>query len=753
MTLHQRTTSNSVRIAIPGSPTRDDTVQLDGRDRRARSSHHGKFSSTSYSQHERRSPPWQGVGQTAASSSSTRTRSGRFWVRLTRRQVAILLGSLLAVIVLLRQARGTTQQLNKNAVPAGKVKKSTSKNPKRPLTPEGIPIVDRGVVFDRIRQIEEENAFQDEDEDEARSAGRLPVKYNPARPPVYRIPDGKPRNRPKITEQDLEAYRQANLIESSLLDNEYCPNQPEGCKFLLPAWLGEQETKAQMHLYQLGLSSIALNRTLVLPNVSKSRMMSCASQPFEFYYESSSLEQLGIPTISFQRFTEWSSKRLEMPTSQIVAISSPSNDWSAGALEVDPTIEPSTIPSMPKRKLCLDAPRAYLNFTTYSPITIYPPSNWHKEVETRHQFGESLINTLSSESVLRRSSRALDNKGHLARWFGGSSAKGQSPRTPDVLVFNYELRYPILHPEQLQDLVSHSTTPVIHPDIMQVQDFRHFPYASIWTDLAMQVVSSLSPFIAIHWRQETLPSEILAPCGEALIDELEHLIISEPEYDRIKTVYIATDYPIEDLENGWDGVVAHSGTFGKLLTEEHHSAMRNFLTQFKKRLTGPHNVRLTTFSKEQTGLKLSPELLRASSPISSDNTRSSMNDRNGRPRKKNVQSKISPSGLDLAELDIGLLGIIDKTVAMHAEVFLTGLPWSSAKNVQAIACAKESSFTKQISDARKLKRSEASHAYGDGAKQLWSKSNGNCSRTTVRCVIMCLYTPSLTDDVDYWSRD
>lgn len=720
MTLHQRTTSNSVRIAIPGN---HDAVQLDGRDRIAHSSvQHSKSSSTSYYQHERKSVPWQDAGESPAPSRSNRPPSGRFWVRLTRRQIVIILGSLLAVIVLLRQSATTSAQPGKNS-DSVKAKKSNSKNQKSPLTPEGIPIVDRGVVFERIRQIEDENAFEDEDEDEARSAGRLPVKYNPARPPVYRIPDGKPRNRPKITEQDLEEYRQSHLLDTSLIDEEYCPGQPRGCKFLLPAWVGEQETKAQMHLYQLGLLSIALNRTLVLPNVSKSRMMTCASQPFEFYYDSEALNQLGIPTISFQRFTEWSSKRKDMPTSQIVAVTSPSNDWSGGALEVDASIEPSTIPSLPKRKLCLDPPKAHLNFTSFSPITIYPPSNWHKEIEMRHQFGESLINTLTSESVLRKSTRIFDTRGRLARWFGRPATKTQSPRTPDVLAFNYELRYPVLHHEQLQKLVSHSRHSVLHPNIMQLQEFRHFPYASMWTELAMQVVSSLSPFIAIHWRQETLPAEIIAPCGEALIDELERLLQSGPEYSQIKTVYLATDYPIEDLENGWDGAVAHSGTFGKLLTEEHHSAMRNFLTQFRERLNEPLDVRLTTFSNEQTKLKLSPELLKAiSTTSSSENTRSSINDRNGRPRKKNVQLKISSSGLDLAELDIGLLGIIDKTVAMHAEVFLTGLPWSSARNVQAIACAKESSFTKQISEARVAKRSEALHAYGNGARHLWSKS-------------------------------
>lgn len=290
-----------------------------------------------------------------------------------------------------------------------------------------------------------------------------------------------------------------------------------------------------------------------------------------------------------------------------------------------------------------------------------------------------------------------------------------------MLVFNYELRYPILDHEQLQNLASQATHITNHPNIMAVQAFRHFPYAPMWTDLALQVASALSPFIAIHWRQETLPSEIIGPCGAALVEELEHLLLTRHDYVKIKTVYLATDYPIEDLENGWDGAVAHSGTFGKLLTEEHHSAMRSFLDLFRMRLTEPLGVRLTTFSKEQSNLKLSDKLLKAITPTVDDNRAAAINERNGRPRKqKDVKIKTPKRGLDLAELDIGLLGIIDKTVAMHAEVFITGLPWSNAKEIQARACAKESSFTKQISEARRSQRSNALYEGNVDAK-LWSE--------------------------------
>lgn len=728
--------SLSTRIAMPSSPPDRQYNQ----DNLRRTQYQPDYQSGGQQTYSRYSPPRATIRSTHLSRDAHQGRvpSKTFQVRLTRRQIVLLLGSLLTIIVVLRQ------QSHRNAAGTSSTDKSSNtarsrRNPsfssdnvkgRRPFTPQGIPIVDRDILRERIRKIEAEGGWIDEDVDEARSAGRLPMRYSPGRPAVLSIPDGKPRNRPKLTDQDVEAYRLAHLQDTELLDKEYCPDQFEGCKFLLPAWIGEQETKAQMHLYQLGLLSIALNRTLVLPNVSKSRMMTCGSQRFGFYYDNDALKDLGIPSIISQRFSEWSSRRRLLPTAQIIAIANSNTDYSAGALEVDSHADPSSIPALPKRKLCLEAPRAHLNFTQYSPVTVYPPANWHKQNEDRYHFGESLINTLKSLRVQQQSYRSIDTRGRLLRWFSFSSAKkSEDPPVPDVLVFNYELRYPILHHERVQYLSRQPNQIMSHANINNVQDFRHFAYSKIWTGLAEQMIDKLSPFIAIHWRQETLPSSIIAPCAVALIDKLEALLrdrdgsMDRQKYAGIRTIYLATDYPIEDLTDGVSGAIAHSGTFGKLLTEEHHTAMRDFLQMFQERISEPLGVRLTSFSSEQASLKISDDLLRAVAPPTP------MLTNNGRPRRKSPP-KLPPSGLNLAELDVGLLGIIDKTVAMGAEIFLTGQPWSSDKNVQATVCAKESSFTKQISEARRLRRvrdsvsREAAGLAGstqDITKQLWSE--------------------------------
>lgn len=55
---------------------------------------------------------------------------------------------------------------------------------------------------------------------------------------------------------------------------------------MLPIFIMEQESKAQMHFRQLAFLSGMLNRTVVLPNVAGSRLGACLEHDFDFYYSS-----------------------------------------------------------------------------------------------------------------------------------------------------------------------------------------------------------------------------------------------------------------------------------------------------------------------------------------------------------------------------------------------------------------------------------------------------------------------------------
>ncbi|GAA5949721.1 hypothetical protein JCM21900_003269 [Sporobolomyces salmonicolor] len=465
---------------------------------------------------------------------------------------------------------------------------------------------------------------------------------------------------PEVVKANPSAPPPLEKVPAGVLDEVVCgARDGRTCQFLVPAWLGEQETKAQQHLYQLGLLALALNRTLVLPNVSKSRLGTCYRNPFAFYYSPSSLSALGIHTISQEDFVAWTLQRDPAPSAQVVSMGNGKPTYPAGAIEIDSASDPTLVPAKPSRNLCLRAPRTRLDFTGHSPLAIYPPEGYHRSEAGRLGFGESVVNTLRSHEVGSKSSRA-------------SSSRHAAYELPDVLAFNYELRFPIMSPAVASSFA---------PSLSMPEPFAHFPYAEIWTALADVIAHRLSPFIAIHWRTETLTPSNLAPCAQSL---LKKLISLKQQHPSISNVYLATDYPIEALDPQFAvpgaEAVAHSGTFAKVVTEQHHAAMRRFLRDFQRQAKG---LRLTTFAKEQSSLtaaSLPPDLAEQIANLTSAS-----------PGPDSL-------ALDLESLDSGLYGILDKSIAMRAELFLTGVPGIGSSTVGA--CAKLSSFTNQLIGAR-----------------------------------------------------
>ncbi|GAA5891340.1 hypothetical protein JCM6882_004662 [Rhodosporidiobolus microsporus] len=595
----------------------------------------------------------------------------------------------------------------------------------------GDPLVDR-TALEKLRLLEIHFGADEEEpaEDLTGPSSTTRRLRDPDAPPlVAEIPEAGKPNPAAVVGGAM------SIVPAEVLDEETCgAANGEGCQFLVPAWLGEQETKAQQHLYQLGLLALALNRTLVLPNVSKSRLGCCYKNPFDFYYSPSSLTALGIPTISQDAFVAWTQRRDPPPSAQVVSMVNAKATYTAGAIEIDSSSDPHLVPAKPSRNLCLRAPRTKLDFTGHSPLAIYPPEGFHKSEDRRLGFGESVINTLRSKEVGSKSSRA-------------SSSLRAAYALPDVLAFNYELRFPILSPALAASFAapslpspssssSNDDLALTSPDEQeQEQDrlvrpeplpFAHFPYAPTWQSLGAHLASSLSPFIAIHWRTETLTPANLAPCAQSLLAKLLALKAAHPS---LQNVYLATDYPIEALDASFalpspDGesagaALAHSGTFAKVVTEQHHAAMRRFLRTFDKQAKG--KLRLTTFAREANSLRLPPalaeQLHNLTTPLSPPPTAS-----NPSPPALPLfdPSSFSSSALlaRLPNLDSGLLGILDKEVALRAEVFLTGVPGVGAST--AGACAKLSSFTNQLvggrEGVRERQRAEDGGGGGEGER-------------------------------------
>ncbi|GAA5957073.1 hypothetical protein JCM3765_005399 [Sporobolomyces pararoseus] len=582
------------------------------------------------------------------------------------------------------------------------------------LPVEELPKVDR-TALERLRLLELHEGVDEDNLEELEQDAESKRRKNKAldRPPLV-------KEIPEIDKMSA-AMGRIDKIPAELLDREICgaTSKGHGCQFLIPAWLGEQETKAQQHLHQLGLLAVALNRTLVLPNVSKSRLGTCYRHPFSFYYSPSSLSSLGIPTISQEDFLLYTLQRDPPLSAQTVSVvNAKPGVYPQGSIEIDSFSDPFSPAAKPNRNLCLRSPRSKLDFTTNSPLAIYPPEGFHKSETGRIGFGQSLINTLSSQEIGSKSSR--------------KSTSTRDYNLPDVLAFNYEIRFPIVTPESVNAYLS-STSAFSSDESPSLLPFSHFPYSSLWSSLASRISSTLSPFLSIHWRTETLSPSNLSPCADSLLDKIFEV---KRKYPEVENVYLATDYPIEGLDSSFatrtDGKedlvgVAHSGTFAKSVTDQHHKAFKRFLKNFSyrsRRETGG-KLKLTTFSKEQNEISLDPsisnlprdllsQLVNLTTPLDYD--------------PLDPSAPPLPTTLDLGSIDSGLLGILDKLIVTRSQLFLSGVPGQGSSTEGA--CAKLSSFTLQLIGAREelmdkqeAAREEEGDEYRRKEGELWNVVN------------------------------
>lgn len=355
---------------------------------------------------------------------------------------------------------------------------------------------------------------------------------------------------------------------------------------------------------------MALNRTLVLPTVKRSRFGNCFSHPFSLYYEEDSLARFGIPYITSADFFDWTRRpNSPVPSAQLVALA-------RGA----PMPEDRAF--MPIDHFCLH--HARLDLGDRSPRAFFSPLNDHMSEEIRTDFADQVVESLLSE----------DDQA-------------------DVLVVQYNLRYSLLTP---------SLSSTFPTSIPAPAPYSYFEYSHHWTELGHQLAATLSPYIAVHWRTETIPTNSLAPCGSALVHRLVEMKRAHPE---LSLVYLATDYPIEVLQltgKGSDGA-AHSATMNKELTPQHHIAMASFLRDFEEafgeKRPEAERMRLTSFVAEQDSLVLDESLLNmlGGGAVEPEQQRR-------RSRSRVVAKEKLPK---LSELDGAIVGIVDKIVLMKAE--------------------------------------------------------------------------------------
>ncbi|KAG8742650.1 hypothetical protein FRC10_001133 [Ceratobasidium sp. 414] len=356
---------------------------------------------------------------------------------------------------------------------------------------------------------------------------------------VTALPDSKP---PKH-----------KYVSNALADWKLCGSTTRPCQVVLvrltldwivsmlilvtqPASIGEQETKAQAHLQQskvnieafsaqctkseiVALIARSLNRTLVLPNMSKSRFGACSQNRFDLYYEVKSLEALGVRVVSYEAFLEWCAARRTPPQAQTLEMMS----WEQHLLQ------PASFSQSSAWRRCLRKAAPRLDWTRNG---------------TRfavHDIKEFVSSDRSIVDVIQRNALAdLSNYPDM-----------DELDIPQVYALSWTLRHP-LHSEAAN---------------------RHLTYANGIVQFADRLLDTAGPIAVIHWRMESAPPMNLVACSKGLIEILKWMSFQDRLKD-VRLAYLATDYPLEN------NATRRSGTFHDI-GEQHHTAINTLRKAFE----------------------------------------------------------------------------------------------------------------------------------------------------------------------------
>jgi hypothetical protein len=519
------------------------------------------------------------------------------------------------------------------------------------------PLVERSIL-DKLTLLDQSA----DDPDERRYY--FSTTTTPAWPPVVtRIPEA---HVPNLASNSLQhQFQHEPISKASPTEFDYSICGAETCRFILPLRIAEQESKARLHFLQILELAGQLNRIVVLPNVGKSRMGSCFKWNFEKYYDTAELSSGGhMRVIDMETFRRWTATRPIKPSSQIISIESkpltgPSSGpslFSENGITVK--IEHDQDPSDPKHVRCLKSKFPRLGLRAFSPLSIHP-SKWVKQ----RSFGPAVVDALEREHIRSASFRVMEDKGldtvdSQQQDNDQDVDVGASSTDSDVLILNYDLRHPIFPTSQT------------------------LSYSPVLSAFATSLLAPLKPngYLVVHWRMETVPPDVLSSCAEALISILTGLLQGQGD-ETIKTVWFASDYPYpvshpsHHRSTQKDGG-SKSGTF-RAVGPQHEEAIDILRNAFNE--GGPLEGRRIT--------GLAEELARV------------------RAAARNAKTGI---GIEVELLeDSGVLGILDKLVAMQAGLFVSGgKACGRVRYVESLyfhlatrltIC---SSFTKQIVEAR-----------------------------------------------------
>lgn len=360
-------------------------------------------------------------------------------------------------------------------------------------------------------------------------------------------------------------------VTTAAIDAQFC--YAERCRILLPLWIGEQESRGRMHLTQLIHLAVALNRTLVLPNVGKSRLGTCGKWTFEAYYDVGSLarqvKEVGGGTtrvMLMDDFKTWIDMRPDAPQGQVLffqegSITEEIQQTSAlltSAEGLNLFIDNHVLaPNDPRLKntFCLKTKYRGLLLDQHLPQTMYltPPDPLNVAATTPS--GELMAGLLTQHlggPSSRSSVLPVDTQPN--QYAARSFRETYIPSEPDVLLLHWDFRH-----------LPFTPAPTLPP----------LRYADKLWEFSQQLTQPYQPYLAVHWRMETVEPALLPDCAEALVDTMNTLLSDPTLAKGIQTVWLATDVPWSSTSDGalLRSPAQRSNTF-KAFTEQHTQAIR-----------------------------------------------------------------------------------------------------------------------------------------------------------------------------------
>lgn len=504
-----------------------------------------------------------------------------------------------------------------------------------PKPPWKYPLVDREV----LRKLERMQQFYAPDYYDLHATSTPAPDRSRWPPTVTDVPERPSRG----NTQHVKAGGADAICESAV--------HPRACRFLLPLRVAEQESKARIHLTQIARLARALNRTLVLPKVGKSKIGACFKWGFDTYYDAASLDGDRESFVDLEHFRGWLGG--EAARSQLVSVGSalPAHtSFRVGPVYANEDVSVLAYDTFGtwERDLpgCFAGRFAGLALETM-PVFMSAQNTTNKDGSVR-PIGPSIVDAFSA--ISSRNTTPWDQPAYDAlHEFDNLDSRLISMASPEaqVLVVNWDLRHPIFLPSAKSQL----------------------EYSKRMHNLAVKYAPK-DPYLVVQWRMESVDPELLEDCAHSLVDVLSRLLHDSVLAVNVTSIWFASDYPYPIVERGSSQrrpeLIAKSGTFRDFDTR-HEKAVEILRSAFNKQ-GELGNWTLTDFAEViAAGKGGETELLH----------------------------------------DSGALAILDKLVSMKAVLFVSGASRCSRRRYafksvidRSLDADDSSSFTKQVVDAR-----------------------------------------------------